>query len=317
MKKWLITATVLVLVGLLVFGGVMTVLKWDFKKLSTEKFETNIYSVKEEFSNIKIDTSTADVIFLLSSDDNCRVECFEEAKEKHQVFVSNDTLTVKVVKEKKWYDYIGINFNTPKIKLYLTKDTYNSLNINDNTGDILIPKEFEFSSVDMTLSTGKAEFFALASELLRIKAGTGKVNLGDITAGDVIISTTTGDITVSNTKCSGNVSLLVSTGDTVIEGLECNNFAAKGNTGDIKLTDVIVKETLFVSRSTGKVDFSKCDADEIKIQTDTGNINGSLLSDKVFTVSSATGSVNVPETTGGGKCEITAETGNIKITIEK
>lgn len=317
MKKWLITATVLVLVGLLVFGGVMTVLKWDFKKLSTEKFETNIYSVKEEFSNIKIDTSTADVIFLLSSDDNCRVECFEEAKEKHQVFVSDDTLTVKVVKEKKWYDYIGINFNTPKIKLYLTKDTYNSLYINDNTGDILIPKEFEFSSVDMTLSTGKAEFFALASELLRIKAGTGKVNVGDITAGDVDISTTTGDITVSNTKCNGNASFLVSTGNTVIESLECNNFSAKGNTGDIKLADVIVKETLFVSRSTGKVDFSKCDADEIKIQTDTGNINGSLLSDKVFTVSSATGSVNVPETTGGGKCEIIAKTGNIKITIEK
>ena len=40
-KIWLIIAASFVLIGCIIFGGVMTMLKWDFTKLSTDKYETN------------------------------------------------------------------------------------------------------------------------------------------------------------------------------------------------------------------------------------------------------------------------------------
>ena len=44
-KIWLIIAACLIVVGAIIFTGVMSVLKWDFKKLSTAKYQTNTYQI--------------------------------------------------------------------------------------------------------------------------------------------------------------------------------------------------------------------------------------------------------------------------------
>ena len=59
------------------------------------------------------------------------------------------------------------------------------------------------------------------------------------------------------------------------------------------------------------------DGGQILIKTDTGKVSGSLLSDKVFIIETDTGRKDYPKTTTGGKCEITTDTGDIIITIEK
>ena len=41
MKIWLIIAAALILIGCILFAGVMTVMKWDFTKLSTVKYVTS------------------------------------------------------------------------------------------------------------------------------------------------------------------------------------------------------------------------------------------------------------------------------------
>jgi len=51
------------------------------------------------------------------------------------------------------------------------------------------------------------------------------------------------------------------------------------------------------------------------METDTGDIRGSLLSSKVFLADSGTGKVDVPKTVTGGKCQVHTDTGDIKITI--
>ena len=50
LKIWLIVATALVLVGILIFGSVMTVFNWDFSKLSTSEFETNNHKIGQMVS---------------------------------------------------------------------------------------------------------------------------------------------------------------------------------------------------------------------------------------------------------------------------
>ena len=98
--------------------------------------------------------------------------------------------------------------------------------------------------------------------------------------------------------------------------MECKNLITRGNTGDVSLENVIATEMFSIERSTGDVRFTDCDAAEICVKTDTGDVTGSFLSDKIFITNTDTGSVNVPKTVIGGKCEITTDTGDIKITIK-
>lgn len=271
-----IVAVSLILIGCIIFGGVMTVLKWDFKKLSTAKYETNEYSIGEDFKDISITTNTADITFLPSENAQTKIICHEQSTLKHSVAVKDGTLSVEVIDTRQWYDYIGINFETPKITVYIPSGEYGAL---------------------------------------KIKTSTGSIDAADISADSAEFSVTTGEITATNLKINGDIKTSVSTGKTNITDMQCNNFTSDGNTGNIILKNTIAKEKISVKRSTGNVKFESCDANEILITTDTGSVTGSLISEKVFIAKTDTGHINVPKTTGGGRCEITTDTGNIKITV--
>ena len=59
------------------------------------------------------------------------------------------------------------------------------------------------------------------------------------------------------------------------------------------------------------------DADSILIKTSTGNVKGTLLSEKVFSAESDTGRVSIPKSYSGGECDISTSTGDIKIEIKE
>ena len=70
-----------------------------------------------------------------------------------------------------------------------------------------------------------------------------------------------------------------------------------------------------IERDTGSVRFDGCDGDAIYVETDTGDVTGTLLTDKVFITKTDTGSVDVPKSINGGRCEISTDTGDIRIEI--
>ncbi len=78
----------------------------------------------------------------------------------------------------------------------------------------------------------------------------------------------------------------------------------------------ITKEKMSIKRSTGDIRFDGSDATEIFVETDTGDVTGTLISEKVFIARTDTGRINVPKTTNGGKCEINTDTGDIKLEIK-
>lgn len=314
-KVWLIIAALLVLIGCILFAVVMTTLKWDFKKLGTVKYETNTYEISEAFDGISINTDTADIVFAISNDGKCRVECYEDEDTKHSVSVENNMLVISV-NSKAWYDYIGFHFGSPKITVYLPKTQYDSLLIDESTGDVEIPKEFMFKDVDISLSTGDVDFCASASEMIKIKASTGDICVENISADSLDLLVSTGKITVSGVTCEGDVTVGVSTGKTYLSDIACKSVISSGSTGDISLENVIAAEKFSIERSTGDVKFVGSDADEIFVKTSTGDVTGSLLTDKVFNAQADTGDVDVPKTATGGRCEINTNTGDIEITVK-
>lgn len=316
-KIWLVIATALIVVGCVIFGGVMTMLQWDFTKLSTVKYETNDYEIDENYKNISIVTDTADIVFMPSQNSKSSIVCHEQKNVKHSVTVKDDTLVIAVVDTRKWYEYIGINIGTPKITVYLPNAEYEKLFIKESTGNVEIPNNFRFESMDISTSTGDVKNDASASESIKIKTGTGNIRVENISAEALDLSVSTGGITVSDVTCQGDVKIHVSTGKTKLTDIACKNLTSSGNTGDISLKNVIAREKFSLERSTGDVKFDGCDAAEISVKTDTGDVTGTLLSEKVFLAETDTGRVEVPKTATGGRCEITTDTGDIRIKIQK
>lgn len=275
-KAWLVIASSLVLIGLIMFALVMTQYNWNFVELDTSKYETNTYSITEEFNNISLNTDTADILFKVSETGKCKVECYEEENAKHSVTVKDDTLIIQLNNKKSWYDYVGINFTCPKITVYLPKSEYNNLSIKEDTGDIRIEN----------ISTDALE-----------------------------LSTSTGDVTLSDINCKGDININVSTGKANLNDINCKSITTKGSTGDIILKNLIITEKLSIKRSTGDIKIDGSDASEIFIETDTGDVRGSLLTDKIFTAYTDTGIIDVPKTVNGGRCEITTDTGDIILKI--
>lgn len=276
-KVWLIAAVSLVLVGGILFTGVMTMLKWNFRKLSTDQYETNTHNITDAFTNISVDVTTADVVFAPSVDGTVSVVCYEEIQAKHSVTVEGETLVIKAKDSRQWYQKIGFHLGGPKVTVYLPADAYGVLTMKVTTGDITIPKAFSFASMDLKVTTG-----------------------------DIICSAdVTGDVTLKNT-----------TGDVKVSSMTCRRFASTGTTGDIMLRDVIATDTFFIKRSTGDVSFAACDAASLTVKTTTGDITGTLLTPKVFDAHVTTGHVDVPQSTEGGSCKLSATTGDIKITVQ-
>lgn len=276
-KIWLIAASSLVLIGGIIFGGIMTMLKWDFTKLSTVKYETNNYKIAGGFKNISIKANTADILFVASESQDCTIICYEQEKVKHTVAVEDNTLAIEVKDSRRWYEYIGINFDTPQITVYIPQGEYGALSVKSSTGDIRVEN--------------------MAIEALKL-------------------SVTTGSITVSDITCQEDINISVSTGKAKLSDVVCKNVVSSGNTGDIFLQNVIASEKISIKKSTGNVRLEHADAAEIFVKTDTGNVTGTLLSDKVFITQTDTGKISVPKTTSGGRCEINTDTGDIKIKIQ-
>lgn len=315
-KIWLIIAVSLVIIGGIVLGVIMNILHWDFSKLSTVKYKTNDYRFSENFENISITTDTADIVFLPSDNTSTFVTCYEAENMTHTVTIQDGTLKIEFNDTRKWFAFIGFSFSKPKITVSMPQGEYTDLAIKSSTGDVQIPNNFTFATMDMQGSTGNVINHASVSGSVQIKRSTGDIQVENITASSLDLSVSTGKITVSNTKISDNINLRVSTGKTDLTNVQCNKLTATGNTGDIALTSVIATENFTIRRTTGDITFNRCDAGEISVITDTGKVCGSLLSDKIFITETDTGRVNVPKTTSGGKCEITTDTGDIKITIE-
>ena len=313
---WLIVAASLVLIGCVILVGVMTNLEWDFMKLSTNKYETNDHEINEEFLSVLIDTNTADIKLLPSEDSKCRVECYEQKNLTHSVSVNDGELLIKVEDTRAWYEHIGINFGEPKITVYLPKTEYSSLTVKGSTGDVDIPNNFKFGRIDISVSTGDVTSYASADEDIKIKTTTGKIFVEDVSADRLDLSVSTGTVTVSETSVEGDISVEVSTGKTKLTNVTCKDLFSDGDTGDIDMVNLIAEGTLSVERSTGDVKFDGCDASEIFVETDTGDVKGSFLSEKLFITETDTGRVEVPHSVEGGRCEISTDTGDIKISIK-
>ena len=251
--KWYIIATILTAVGLVMFVAVMCINKWDFTKLSTVEYETNLYELTEDFSNIKIDLDTADIVFGKSENDTCRVECYEDANCRHEVKVEDGTLVISVDDQRKWYNYVSLSFQAgTKIKVYLPKSEYNKLEINESTGDVRIDC-MTFNDITVNVSTGD-------------------VILNDISCNNLSSEGSTGNITLKKVVVTEKFTLNRSTGDVKFEDCDASEIKVETSTGSVK-GNFLTSKNIIAKSSTGDVDVpNNTEGGKCEITTSTGDI---------------------------------------------
>lgn len=314
-KILLIVAASLFVAGASIFVCVMSMLKWNFSKLVNVKYETNTYNIENDFSNIYITTNTADITLVKSDSGKCYVECDETNNLEYSVFANNNTLEIKLNDNRKWYHHIGIFNGTKKITVYLPEGEYRNINIENNTGITNIPADFKFENIDVKSSTGFIKCYASANGTIKLHASTGHIYASDVTANNIDIKVSTGDIALSNISAAGNIYTKVSTGDIILENISCNNFISEGSTGYLNGNNITTTGKLEIERSTGDIKIDFLSAGEVDIDTDTGKVNLYLTKEMVVYAESDTGRIDAPRSTQGGICEIDTDTGDIKVTF--
>lgn len=316
LKILLIIASALVVVGFGVFITVLVINDFDISKLNSNRYETNTYYISEDFSNIKIDVEVSNVSFIKTEEEQVKIVCNESERNKYNIAVEDDALVIKASWHSGWQQFFTFfSFKKEMLEVYLPKATYNRLEVKNDVGHVLIPKEFTFTNLQVTSSTGNTELYASANEIV-MEMDTGNIKLDSINADNINLKTSTGRHTLTNVTATNNITLRSDTGTIDLTKIRAVNLTAKAETGRLKLNDVIVSNKLNLTTSTGSVILTDSDAEEIYIETSTGTVKGTLLSPKIFHATSELGRVKVPKTTTGGKCEIETETGSITIEIK-
>ena len=316
-KKWIISGSVLVGVGMLICLTAYALSGYDFTKLNNVKYVSNTYNVNDVFENINIKADTENISFLPSDDGKCKVVCYEEENMTHNVRTENGTLVIDGnTKKKVQIMNIGVMTQIPEITLYLPKKEYEILTIDSDTGDTVIPKEISFESINVTLSTGDVTCNSSADGTISIGTDTGDINIYNVSASDMKLVSDTGDVDISDVTLTENLYIEENTGDVTMKNVSCRNFTSKEDTGSLNMTNVIASDEFRLESDTGDIEFNGCDAETIYAKSDTGDITGTLLRDKLFITETDTGNVNVPKTVTGGRCEIITDTGDINIEVK-
>lgn len=329
MKFWLTLASVLVILGLILFIGVMAENGWDFSKLAMVKYESVTKEIDESFIGIYIEGDTEDVRILPSEDGKCRIEFYEADDERHSVEIKDGILTVSKKRNVKWYSRLFC-FQRAKITLYLPSDMYESLTVDIATGDVdikvgekektgcvQIGGDTYFNNIKINVTTGDIYCSAYSLGNLEITATTGNVAVEKSRAKTLDITLTTGNASLNEVMYTEDVFIDRTTGDVKIKYSECRSLTLTGTTGKTEINGSYVHGRFESVCTTGNTYVSHFDASEIKIESTTGDVTASFYTEKIVYATATTGKIDVPKSTSGGLCEITTTTGDITVTIEE
>jgi len=192
--------------------------------------------------------------------------------------------------------------------------TANNIKAEASTGSVAVKNSEVTGEMKLEASTGAVAVKEVKCASFYAKTSTGSFRATGIEAtGDVYIEGSTGSSNTRTIKCQ-NLTVKHSVGSATIEDAQCENLTVKGSTGPVRLTNAVANNKMDIKTSTGDVIFKDSDAASLKIETDTGDVEGNFLSPKIVYFDSDTGHGHYPKETSGGICDIKTDTGNANLT---
>lgn len=288
------TVVVGLCVGLSALGGLIGYIKptqYNFDKIDTHEY----IEVKDvEVSKIKIDTDACAVFIEPTEEEKLSVNYVKDGFENATLTTNFDGGVVTVKVESEWTGFVlfnpaartmsGDKFLVIKVPAALT-----------GTPDY----EIEVTTGDVKLS-GKSGENALSFDSVKIKTTTGNVTTEDITATDMTINVTTGDLNVKNVTLTGELTAGLTTGNVDVTAT-CKKATMTDTTGNLKFT---------------------LTADDITLKVTTGDVDGTVKGKReeyTITTKVTTGKNRLGENDGttDKKLDVKVVTGDVDVKFEQ
>ncbi len=336
----LIIALAMIISGAAIFFIAFAISGFNFSKLSAEKIITQNTEINEQFRRISVSSNEYDLKILRSDTEQCRVVYTGSEKQLLLCSVKDSELVIDLKNTRKWYEVIDLTFpidmgqSNTGLWVYLPDKEYEAFFASSYSGSIDIDSGFKFSEANIDTMSGNIKAGGITADKLDIQSYSGKIDISDISASDIInIATTSGaihsenvdannasvnsysgKITLENFIAKKSFSIETQSGNAVING-SADSIIVDSYSGKVSFDNFIAEKLLSVETMSGNVVFNGCDAGEIAVDTYSGSVSGTLLSDKIFVTSTYSGSINVPVSSGSEICTINTQSGNIMISI--
>lgn len=307
-----IVGIICIILGCIMFVGCSAANKFDWSKLSSEKFEQKTFTTEETFQKIYVDEEFGmDITFLPSADGICKIEYEESKNVDCEISVEEGVLKINQNDNRRWYHMIGFNFYTPALTVYLPESENRALDIKAKTSDVTIPEDLSFENVKIDLSTGDITMSANVTGTLEIDVSTGDVTISNSNPTSVSITSSTGCITATAIHTTGDFYVKSSTGKQYLSDITCANATLISSTGDKKITTMTVTGKLKVNSDTGDDLFSDIVCNTLNVTTTTGKQTYTDVSCGATTLTADTGKIHMTNLVSSDHLKIQTETGDI------
>lgn len=268
----------LVMAGLVLIGLSMVL-------ADGERKETELFSGKD-IRSIELRCKSADITLSPAEDDCLRV--ISTGNASYSAMAEDGLLTVEG--EGRPFDLFG----NDSLALYLPSGLYERIEAQLSSGDIAA----------RGIQTGS----------LSAKTTSGSIALTDVTADESRLETTSGSLRVFASN-PGNCMGTVTSGDISFDGCRFAAAELKTTSGGIRLADVRAEGVLKLTTGSGSISLENGDAETLEIETGSGDVRGTLCTEKIFVARSSSGRIDVPEGVSGGICRVRTGSGDISLKL--
>ena len=313
-KNALITGGGLVGVGIVCFVvGVAVSGGFDMNSLSAGQieYEKKTAEFTDSFSAVDIHSISHSVRLMRSADEKTKIEYYDSKDGKitydiQRKYASADEkgkpqLSAVQHDNREWYEhFVFFNFGGPDeekaVTVYLPGNEYDSLSLESISGDI---------STDLPLQI---------KNNAALNSTSGEINVENITAGSRSVYTSiSGNVTIKNIA-SGDINVSAVSGEVSLENCKAKDGITAGSvSGNVTLAELSAKHTKTETVS-GSVRVQKIDSPEVRINTVSGNISGSMGFGGNYDIQTISGDIEHPSSvSGAAKYTLETKSGDISL----
>ena len=325
---------ILIVVGLVLMIYALFQTKFDVSALAAAECEMKTQTVSQPFDRISANTADLNVILSLAPDGVCVVE-YPEGETVHvTVKTENGALVVSQDAFAKFpFNILPIVPRFPKVEIRLPEREYASLAAKTGNGDVSVPSDFCFQSVEIRTKSGNLSFSASA-EQTRLWATSGNISVcggsvgaaeAESTSGNILFEnvraaslyshSTSGKTLFSSVECGGALDASATSGTVELSGVTCGALSANTSSGRVRAENTVCASHLSAATTSGDIRLADCDAQTISVKSTSGDVDARILTPKRVRWKTASGSVSVPDDADGGQMNVTTTSGSIRVSF--
>lgn len=307
-----VLAIILLCIGLVFVLASLILSSFNLSFISSLQFADVSHPITQVFDSILIEEIDCNVVLLPSQDGTCTVISQEVPHLFNTVSVEDGTLTVRRRDERAWHERaLVFGAADPTLTVYLPEAQYDALTVRTTSGSIRTQAPLAFRSVRLKSVNGGIELSAAVKDSATLSTTSGSISAHDLQTATLTASSADGAIDLHRVSAD-TLNVVGVSGDVHLDdGVSARELYVEAADGNIILTAVNVTESLRIEGVSGNVAIFNTEFAAAYVETSSGNVTGTLPSEKQFDVQTASGVVLHPASGGVAPLRIRTVSGNV------